>query len=237
MSAKRKRALVMIPADKVEAMRAKLLTRRQGAPGLTAHEHNLRTVALLSLPAYAGLRLAEALALKWRDVDALHNELLAGERVADGDEANPKTPTSLRRIPIIRPLMDDLDAWREVTPFGRKDHPIIASHDGMPFNTQALRNWTRLIFAPAAEAVGIEKVRAYDLRHTWCMSQMRCGWDFVLLAERAGSSAEAIATYYLAQPTLQCDLGMPEDAPTFEDWVTAKRIEAFGGPKSVESSA
>lgn len=237
VSAKRKRALVMIPTNKVEAMRVAILGRRQGAPGLAAHEHNLRTVALLSILAYAGLRPAEALALKWRDVDALHGELLAGERVSDGDDASPKTPTSLRRIPIIAPLMDDLNAWREVAPFGGKEHPIVASHDGMPFNTQALRNWTRLIFAPAAADVGIPKVRAYDLRHTWCMSQIRCGWDLLQLAERAGSSAETIATYYLAQPTLQRDLGIPDDAPSFEEWVTAKRIEAHGGPKVIDASA
>ena len=113
-------------------MRRAILARRQGAPGLTAHEHNLRTVALLSLLAYAGLRPGEALALKWRDVDELHREQLAGERVADGDAAEPKTPMSLRRVPIIEPLMDDIRAWRAVTPFPALDAPIIPSPDGLP---------------------------------------------------------------------------------------------------------
>lgn len=237
VSAKRKRALVMIPADKVEAMRVAMLARRQGAPGLTAVEHNLRTVALLSLLAYSGLRPAEALALRWRDVDQLHKELLAGERVADGDETMPKTPTSVRRVPIIEPLMEDLRAWRAVTPSAVPDEPIIASKDGMPWNTQALRNWSRLMFAPAAAAVGLPQVRAYDLRHTWCMSQIRCGWDLVQLAERAGSSAETIATYYLAQPTLQRDLGIPDDAPAFEVWVITKRHEAADSARSAATSA
>jgi integrase len=226
VSAKRKRPLVMIPADKIERMRAALLARRQGAPGLTAEAHNLRTVALLSLLAYAGLRPAEALGLKWRDLDELHSELLAGERVANGDEADPKTPTSLRRVPIIAPLMQDLRAWRDVTPFPGAESPMIPSQDGMPFNTQAIRNYSRLIFAPAAKAVGIEKVRLYVLRHTWCMSQIRCGWDLLVLAERAGSSAETIATYYLAKPSLQRDLGIGDDVTSFDEWVSAKRSEA-----------
>ena len=236
VSAKRKRPLVMIPAGKVEQMRAALLARRQGAPGLTAAEHNLRTVAMLSLLAYAGLRPAEALALRWRDLDELHAELLAGERVADGDAADPKTPTSVRRVPIIQPLMDDLLAWRRATPFQASEAPIIPSQDGLPWNTQALRNWSRLIFAPAAKAVGIEKVRAYDLRHTWCMSQIRCGWDLLVLAERAGSSAETIATYYLAKPSLQRDLGVPDDVESFDAWVTKIRAELARGAHAATGS-
>ncbi len=226
VSAKRKRPLVMIPALAVERMRLDLLARRRGGHGVTAETHNLRTVALLGLLAYAGLRPAEALALRWRDLDELHDELLAGERVANGDEADPKTPTSVRRVPIIRPLMDDLLAWRAATPFASPDAPIIASPDGLPWGTQAFHNRTRLMFASAAKKLGFEKVRAYDLRHTWCMSQIRCGWDLLQLAERAGSSAETVATYYLAQPALQRDLGIPDDVEGFEAWVTAKRVEA-----------
>ncbi len=236
VSAKRQRPLVMIPAGKVEQMRLGLLARRHGGHGVTAVEHNLRTVALLSLLAYAGLRPAEALALRWRDIDELHRELLAGERVANGDEAKPKTPTSKRRIPIVAPLMDDLVAWRAVTPFRGPDSPIVASPDGLPWGTQAFRNWTRTMFAPAAAAVGLPSVRAYDLRHTWCMSRIRCGWDLLELAECAGSSAETIATHYLAQPTLQRDLRIPEEAPTFEEWVIAKRVEAVGVAASASSA-
>lgn len=235
VSAKRQRPLVMIPAAKAEQMRLDLLARRRGGHGVTAVEHNLPTIALLSLRAYAGLRPAEALALRWRDLDELHSELLAGERVANGDEAQPKTPTSKRRVPIIAPLMDDLLAWRAVTPYRGTDAPIIASPDGLPWGTQAFRNWTRTMFAPAAETVGLPKVRAYDLRHTWCMSQIRCGWDLLELAERAGSSAETIATSYLSQPTLTRDLGIPDDAPTFEQWVIEQRQRAADPQASADT--
>lgn len=229
--ARRQRPLVMIPALVVEQIRLAVLARRHGGHGVTANDHNLRSVALLSLLAYAGLRPAEALALCWRDFDQLHRELHAGERVADGDEADPKTPTSLRRVPMIQPLMDDLLAWRDVTPYPSADAPIIPSPDGLPWGTQAFRNWTRQTFGPAAGKLGLAKVRAYDLRHTWCMSQIRCGWDLLMLAERAGSSAETIATHYLAEPALQRDLGIPDDAPDFETWVLAKRHEA-GEPEA-----
>lgn len=236
VSAKRQRPLVMIPADKVEQMRLDLLARRRGGHGVTAAEHNLRTVALLSLLAYAGLRPAEALALKWCDLDELHRELLAGERVANGDEAQPKTPTSKRRVPIIAPLMEDLLAWRAVTPFCGLESPIITSPDGLPWGTQAFRNWTRTMFAPAATAVGLPKVRAYDLRHTWCMSQIRCGWDLLTLAERAGSSAETIATSYLSQPSLTRDLGIPDDVESFEALVARMRAKIDGRASSASTA-
>jgi integrase len=58
------------------------------------------------------------------------------------------------------------------------------------------RNWRRRVFAPAAEAVGLNGSRPYYLRHLFCSLLLAEGASVVEVARQAGHSpAMTLSTY------------------------------------------
>jgi len=89
---------VMTPVV-IETMRARLL-----ALGLR------RDAVLLSLLSYAGLRPQEALALQWRHIR--ERTILVEHAVSDGRLKALKNRSQPRAVDLMRPLLEDLFAWR-----------------------------------------------------------------------------------------------------------------------------
>jgi len=81
------------------------------------HRHTGRR-ALLAVLFLAALRVGEATALCWRDID-LQNEII---RVADA-----KTPAGVREVPIGAMLLTELKAWRHIARDSRTGAPVFAS--------------------------------------------------------------------------------------------------------------
>jgi integrase len=94
----RARAVVPLPPELIEAMRAWLLRRAL-----------VRDATLISVLAYAGLRPGEALALTWAHVR--QRTLLVEGAVSFGAIEGTKTGRR-RTVPLLAPLGQDLAEWR-----------------------------------------------------------------------------------------------------------------------------
>ena len=147
-------AVQAIPPSLIEIMRARLL-----------EEGRLRDAALLGVLAYAGLRPQEALALEWRHVR--ERTLLVERALSDGQLKALKNRRQPRTVELLAPLRDDLAAWRQAQSSLPTTAPVFPAQSGSFWRATDWRNWRKRIYRPAAEAVGLDGARPYDLRHAF----------------------------------------------------------------------
>lgn len=164
---------------------------------ITQHWREHRFGLLVMLMLYAGLRRGEVLALTWGDIDfdsnlihvqhGVHFEVNAPIRGA------PKTPCSVRDVPIVPPLRRALESVR-----GQSDELICVGAAGQPVTgsiwASSWRAWmnvmsnilngdTRLPVAPGRRSDKDPEcrrrfdIRAHDLRHTFASMLYDAGVD------------------------------------------------------------
>jgi integrase len=110
-----------------------------------------------------GLRIGEAIAVKWSDFEG--NVLKISRRIYDGDVDAVKTKGSIRKLPI-EPLL--MSRMRQL---GDGDW-VFRSRGGSPVNPgNALRRYIR----PAAAELGIPLGGWHDFRHTLTTTMRRKG--------------------------------------------------------------
>ena len=170
----RRRAVRAIAPETIERMRAWLLQRGQH-----------RDAALLSLLAYAGVRPGEALALTWGNVR--ERTILIEQAVSLGEIKATKTGQT-RTVRLLGPLASDLAEWRLACRRPGSDVLVFPARDGDPWSKDDWANWRNRVFGPAAAAVGLEKTRPYDLRHSFCSLLIHEGATVVEVARQLGHS-------------------------------------------------
>jgi integrase len=168
----RRRAVRAIAPETIERTRAWLLQRGQH-----------RDAVLLSVLAYAGLRPGEALALTWGDVG--ERTLLIEQAVSHGEIKATKTGQT-RTVRLLRPLASDLSEWRLACRRPSSDSLLFRAYDGDCWSRDDWANWRNRVFGPAAAAVGLEKTRPYDLRHSFCSLLIHEGDTVVEVARQPG---------------------------------------------------
>jgi integrase len=112
---------------------------------------------------YAGPRPHEALRLTWEDFgpDWMRAKATKGGGV--------KT----RIVPeLIKPLLDDVAAWRAVAPDTSPGALVFPGEDGKPWTLTAYNNWRGRAFKATAPADS----RIYDLRHGYASLLVRGAW-------------------------------------------------------------
>jgi integrase len=141
-----------------------------------------RDRALYATAFYAGLRLGELRALRWRDVDLKAGRIHV-ERAMDGKGSTiaPKSRAGVRTVPILsaelrRALTDHRDASRALG----DDFVFAGSGPTSPFSPSAIYRRVRT----AWRRVKIEPINLHEARHT-----------FASTAIAAGLNAKVIATY------------------------------------------
>jgi len=194
------------------------LTRLLGAMGDT-----FRPAAATC--AYGGLRLSEALGLRWGDVDLKAGSIsVTAQLGTDGERVPLKTAASAATVPMLPALAVELRAHRQrVAAQGlkriHKDALVFTTSRGKP---QGARNLLRAVNA-AGDAAKLngkdrEPVGVHDLRHS-----------FVALALAAGLSlaeAAALARHANAKVTAAVYAGLADDG---RENAAAKLIEAGFG--------
>jgi integrase len=120
--------------------------------------------------ATTGLRLSEALALRWSGIDTKERRLRVRERVREGKAGAPKSRAGAREVPISSTLARELAARRLASPFSRDNDFVFPSQTGRAHSASNLYSW----FKPAAERAGVGWAGFHALRHSaasrWLLS-------------------------------------------------------------------
>jgi integrase len=123
-----------------------------------------RTIAVLCV--CLGLRISEALALQWSDVNWLEGKLAVTKAIVRQRLANTKTEGSRKPVSLDTSLIAVLESWRQLTQFGDERDFIFAS----PCQLGALPwsyPWVWNVFQKAAYKAGIGKLATHTMRHTY----------------------------------------------------------------------
>jgi integrase len=118
---------------------------------------------LVRLLSETGLRISEALALRWDDLDLGANRLHVRRRVYRGTIASPKSAYGKRSVPLSADLSRALWAHRKRVQTAQDAEPVFASTRGGMFNSANLAN---RVLKPAAERAGVPWASWHTLRHT-----------------------------------------------------------------------
>jgi len=156
-----------IVADPVELLehdeRPRPTQRRQRVLGRAEIERLLGACAprdrlMLATVLYTGLRISEMLGLVWDDVDFaggvlhLRAQLSRAHRGAPARRVAPKTPASVRDVPLVPQLARLLNAHRHQSRFARGADWVFATAHGTPYGH---RNVSRRALGRAAQLAGL----------------------------------------------------------------------------------
>lgn len=155
----------------------------------TCQEHFPASYPFVSLLARTGLRVGEAVALQWSDID-YHGRFIDVQRTfSHGRLTTPKSGKG-RRVDMSQQLTDTLKAllverkkealrqgWGEVPP------RVFLSKEGAPLDQAHFYNrvWRRLL----AKA-GLRYIRIHDLRHTFASLLIQNGESLAYVKDQLG---------------------------------------------------
>jgi integrase len=172
-------------------------TPRLGRIGHAPEDH--RDAELVRVAAYAGLRLGELLALRWRDVDFAGHALTIGRAMSAGVESSTKSG-HVRRVPLPDQAAGALDRLSKRKDFTGPGELVFVNVYGRPLDGSALRRR----FKKARDAAKLRTLRFHDLRHTYGSLLAAAGVDLVTIQSAMGHSALATTGRYLhAKPATE----------------------------------
>lgn len=184
---KRRRVKASKPApvwlDRAEHITALLDAASELDRGARDDRRHVHRRAMLAVLVFAGLRISELIALRWRDVD------LSGGRIAVGES---KTDAGVRTVDILPVLRDELATLKaSIDPSG--DMLVFPASSGGPLNPSNIRN---RVMAPAQalanerlEAAGevpLPRLTPHKLRHTFASILVALGTDVGATCDQLG---------------------------------------------------
>ena len=144
--------------------KARSLTVKQFHALLEELHEPFATLALLSV--CMGLRISEALALEWCDVDWLGEQIQIRRGIVEKVVGDVKTEGSARSFPLTGELLERLKAWKQRSDFSGAEDWIFASPiktGRFPYSYTGV--WRELY--RAAEAAKIGHLGTHAFRHTY----------------------------------------------------------------------
>jgi integrase len=170
--------------------KADFLTREELSVLLsTCHAHFPGYYPFVLLLARTGLRLGEAIALQWGDID-FHGRFLEVQRAFSGPHLSTPKNGKTRRVDMSLQLTETLKAclverkaetlrkgWGEVPLW------VFLSEEGTPYNRGNFRwrIWYKLL-----EKAGLRRIRIHDVRHTFASLLLQNGESLVYVKEQMG---------------------------------------------------
>jgi integrase len=157
-----------------------------------------------------GMRIGEALALQWSDLDLDHGSLTIHRTMTNDLEGNqilgvvPKTSRSRRTIALPRSCVVALRQHRERQVFriraagdewvgGRGVAAVVFSRpDGLHLHDDTVRNE----FRRAMKRADVPRIRPHDMRHTHATNELRAGTSPRVVADRMGISIQVLLDTY-----------------------------------------
>ncbi len=185
----------MIPDDEAEASVKALSPDEIVALIAALPEHHRLQVSLI---ARTGLRISEALGLRWQDVDRQEGVIRIRQAVVGGKVGKPKTKRSRRSIPVGEDLMRDLLARRLAAKHSGDDDLVFGTRSSKPVDVSSCYDW----LIPAAEAAGVPWARFHALRHGAATAWFAAGIPITVVSALLGHSSAAftLSVYTHAMP-------------------------------------
>ena len=148
--------------------------------------------ALIHFLAFTGVRLGEALALRWDDVDLTARTARIVRSVRLRSENAPKTKFGRRAIDLPTRLVKIVDA------LPRDCELVFHQDDGAFVNARHLHH----VFRRISKRAGLPAVHPHMLRHTWATQMLNAGAPLNYVSRALGhhSTAFTASTYATAQP-------------------------------------
>ena len=147
-----------------------------------------------------GIRLGEALALKWSDIDLTNkllkvtrNVVMAVDRESDSKKRVPieqdstKTESGNRKIPLNKTALSALQELKKIRYFGEDSYVMSTAYN----EHNKVRNFCRT-FETIIEKAGIEPCGIHTLRHTFASKLFRAGIDVKTVSELLGHSSTQV---------------------------------------------
>ena len=144
--------------------KARSLTADQFHALLKELQEPFATMALLSV--CLGLRVSEALALRWSDVDWLGSRLSVRRGIVNQIVDDVKTQGSAKTFNLASELLERLKSWKQFSEFSAAEDWVFAS----PFKLGRLPysyTGTRQQLERASKAAGIGHISSHAFRHTY----------------------------------------------------------------------
>ena len=185
--ARRERYIAQNPLDNRDHFLNERKERLQAKPFTIEEEQRLLAVAtgylrpLILLLLDTGLRPnAEALPLKWRDVD-FEREMIT--------VIASKTPAGLRTVPMTTRLKAELLSWRKLT--GNSEFVFFHPRNPAKHLLHVPKTWAR-----ALRDAKVQKRRLYDCRSTFCSRMYAAGIQPVLIELLMGHAGSGLIHTY-----------------------------------------
>jgi integrase len=155
---------------------------------------NERDAAIIVVAAFAGLRLGELLALRWKDVDLTDADrrLTVVRAVSAGQEVTSTKSRHFRVVPLSEQPAAELRRLSQRGHFTGRSDLVFCRKDGGALDGSALRHR----FLAAQDAAGVRRRRFHDLRHTFGSLAVR-SFDPVAVQSMMGHSSLLTTQRYL----------------------------------------
>jgi integrase len=170
--------------------RATLLSRDELAQLLDAcREHYPSLYPFVLCLARTGMRVGEAVALQWEDIDLMERFADVKRGIVDGRTTTPKSGKS-RRVDLSAQLTEVLKTLhvarkRETLRRGWREMPrwVFVNEAGNALDPDNFRNrvWPKLL-----SKAGLRKVRIHDLRHTYASLLIAQGEGLAYVKDQLG---------------------------------------------------
>lgn len=153
----------------------------------------------MSLLAQTGLRISEALGLRWRDLNLAERRLYVRQRIRSGRAAAPKSDRGRREVPLSPALSREPRALRLASPWSRDADLVFSATTGGPHQARKLYRW----FKPAAGRAGVPWCGFHALRHTAASRWLATGVSLAIVSHLLGHADPGftLRTYVHALPS------------------------------------
>jgi len=161
------------------------------------------------------MRLGEALALTWEDIDLNINTIFVTKSIYTKDKVShistTKTRAGTRRIILNKKLITELETWKE------KQFNLLKAFTKEPLKLKIFQNNPVILTKDSIEKQykkilsrdrQLKKIRIHDFRHSHASLLINQGEDYHIVKERLGhaSITTTIDTYSHLYPSKQKDL-------------------------------
>jgi integrase len=156
------------------------LTPKQSTDIIAVLPLDVQTLTILI--AGTGLRISEALALKWSDIDYTAQRIYIRRAWVKQRIGETKTKASRSHVPCSPLLVGFLQAWREATTYPKPGDWVFASRRKLGKEPRRADALTQLYLRPAAIAAGVplatgQRFGFHTFRHSLSSALVNSGTD------------------------------------------------------------